>query len=303
MKNLILPVLLSILIWSCSKEPPVQPQSNSQTDLKSSKKGKIDLEFTGLPSLGPDFRYEGWIIVNDAPVSTGKFNITPSGIMAPSVFPVDKDDLNSATAFVLTIEPQPDPDPAPSNVHILGGEFSGDQASLSIAFSGALGTDFSSAAGTYVLATPTTSTTDDELSGIWFLDLSSGSPMAGLTLPTLPGGWQYEGWAVIDGIPVTTGKFTSVTGADMAAPYSSMENPAPPFPGEDFVMNAPDGLMFPTDLSGGTAVISVEPDPDNSASPFAIKPLLGDILANAQDHYNYPMSLNAGSFPVGTATK
>ena len=28
----------------------------------------------------------------------------------------------------------------------------------------------------------------------------------------------------------------------------------PPFPGEDFLMNAPSGLMFPTDLSGATAV-------------------------------------------------
>ena len=303
MKNLIPILLVSIVICSCSKEPPVEPQAQTQQMLKSSKKSKIDLEFSGLPSLGPNYRYEGWIIVNSAPISTGKFNITPSGIMAPSVFPVNKEDLDDATAFVLTIEPQPDPDPDPSSVHILGGSFDGSTASLSISFDAALGTDFSSASGTFILATPTTSTTDDELSGIWFIDLSSGSPMAGLSLPTLPSGWMYEGWAVIGGIPVSTGKFNAVDAPDLAAPYSSMENPAPPFPGEDFVMNAPDGLMFPTDLSSGVAVITVEPDPDNSTSPFAIKPLVGGIPDNAQDHYNYPMGLNPGSFPTGTASK
>ena len=31
--------------------------------------------------------------------------------------------------------------------------------------------------------------TDDEVSGIWFLSLASGSPMQGLNLPTLPAGW------------------------------------------------------------------------------------------------------------------
>ena len=68
-------------------------------------------------------------------------------------------------------------------------------------------------------------------------------------------------------------------------------------------MNAPAGLTFPTDISGGTAVISVEPYPDNGAEPFAIKPLIGNIPQNAAVHYNYPMVLNPGSFPTGTATK
>jgi hypothetical protein len=69
------------------------------------------------------------------------------------------------------------------------------------------------------------------------------------------------------------------------------------------VINAPTGLTFPTDLSGGTAVISVEPYPDNGDEPFAIKPLVGNIPQNAADHNNYPMALNPGSFPTGTATK
>ena len=267
-------------------------------------KSKLDLDFDGLSPLGPDFRYEGWIIVDGMPVSTGKFNITPAGVMAPKVFPVNADDLAAATTFVLTIEPQPDPDPAPAQTHVLAGDFSGDDATLTISHSAALGTDFSGASGTFILATPTNGAMTDELSGIWFLDLSSGPPpTVGLNLPALPDGWVYEGWTVIEGMPVTSGKFEEVDDFDWADPYSSDMYPGPPFPGEDYLVNAPYGLSFPTDLSGGAGVISVEPYPDNGDAPFAIKPLVGAIPDPATDHQNYPMSLNAASFPTGTASR
>jgi hypothetical protein len=68
-------------------------------------------------------------------------------------------------------------------------------------------------------------------------------------------------------------------------------------------MNAPAGLTFPTDISGGKAVITIEPDPDNSATPFTLKPLVGDVPMNASDHTNYGMDTNLPSFPTGTATR
>ena len=306
MKKLLFVLTLAIVLYSCDKNESVYPdftsEANSSADLKASK-SKLGLDFTGLSPLGPHYRYEGWIIVDGEPVSTGKFNITPSGQMAPKVFNVNKKALADATTFVLTIEPQPDPDPAPANTHVLAGNFANGSASLSISHGAALGIDFSTASGTFILATPTTSTTTDELSGIWFLDISSGSPMAGLNLPTLPAGWIYEGWTVIDGVPVTSGKFMDVDNYDFDDPYSSSENPGPPFPGEDYIMNAPSGLSFPTNISGGIAVISVEPYPDNSDGPYALKPLVGSIPLNAMDHNNYPMGQNPGSFPTGTATK
>ena len=117
----------------------------------------------------------------------------------------------------------------------------------------------------------------------------------------MPAGWAYEGWAVIDGVPVSTGTFTEVDQADDFDGFSG-QMAGPPFPGEDFIMNAPEGLSFPTDLSGGTAVISVEPVPDNSANPFLLKPLVGQIPENAMDHLNYGMNLNS-NFPTGTARR
>lgn len=297
MKKLVFVLMATIAFVACEKE------MDDEMDLKSAK-SKLDLTFNGLSPLGPDFRYEGWLIVDNMPVSTGKFNITPSGQMSPRVFNVKKGDIEDATMFVLSIEPQPDNDPGPSATKILGGVFSNGMADLSINHDAALGTDFASAMGKYILATPTNGPDTDEKSGIWFLSLESGSPMAGLNLPVLPAGWVYEGWTVINGMPVTSGKFDMLSGeVDMFDGYSSTENPGPTFPGEDYLMNAPSGLSFPTDISGGFAVISVEPYPDNGPEPFAIKPLAGMIPSDAMDHFTYMMDLNAGSFPTGLAKK
>ena len=76
----------------------------------------------------------------------------------------------------------------------------------------------------------------------------------------------------------------------------------PPFPGEDYLVNAPSGLSFPTDLAGGKAVISIEPVPDNSDAPFLLKPLVGDIASDAMDHTTYSLGQNL-NFPTGTVSR
>ena len=278
--------ILFILLFSFS--------ANSQT---------VTLNINGLEDLGANYQYEGWLIVGGMPVTTGTFTVDVNGELSQTIFSVNSSDLINATKFVLTIEPIPDPDPDPSSTHILAGDFIDFDAPLSVGDPAALGDDYSGIDGKYILATPTNGDNSDELSGIWFLDLSSGSPEVGLTLPTLPDGWKYEGWAVISGIPVTTGTFTAVDMVDEADPYSGPD-PGPPFPGEDFLVNAPSGLTFPTDLSGMTGVISIEPDPDNSTAPFLLKPLVGGIPSNAMDHVTYMIDSNvANSFPTGTAMR
>jgi len=88
---------------------------------------------------------------------------------------------------------------------------------------------------------------------------------------------------------------------DLAAPYSGPQS-APPFPGEDFLRDAPAGLIFPADIRNGKAVISVEPDPDDAPGPFTLKPLAEGIPATAKDHFTYDLSNKAVGFPTGTAT-
>ncbi len=296
---LILLVGFTFLISSCSD------------DTSSSNDGstKLALSFSGLEALNNGFHYEGWVILDGAPISTGKFNLDASGAivdlngnaLSNEFSTANKDDLGDATAVIITIEPAGDTDTTPASTKIIAGDVSGASASLTTAHGATLGSDFSSATGKFILATPTNGAETNENSGIWFLDLSSGSPAAGLNLPTLPAGWVYEGWTVLNGTPVTSGRFTDVAAVDFDDPYSSTQG-GPPFPGEDYLNNAPAGLTFPTDLAGGTAVISIEPEPDDSAAPFLLKPLVQGIDASATDHVTYDMGNNSAAFPTGSAT-
>jgi hypothetical protein len=259
----------------------------------------FSVAITGLEDLGTDYVYEGWLIVDGSPVSTGTFTVNSTGVLSQTSFEADISNLESATKFVLSIEPTVDSDPAPSAVKILGGDFSSNTATLSVGHGAALGDDFSTAAGSYILATPTDALSNNENSGVWWL-VPGGTPA--LTLPTLPSGWRYEGWAVVNGTPLSTGTFTSVSGVDAAAPYSGT-SAGPAFPGEDFLNNAPSGVTFPLDLSGATVVVSVEPFPDNNSKPFLLKPLVGTVPANAADHTSYNMANNNSTNPVGSVTR
>ncbi|MBS1518111.1 MAG: anti-sigma factor [Bacteroidetes bacterium] len=266
--------------------------------------GNLNLIVNGLEDLGSTAVYEGWIIVSGSPKSTGTFTVNSSGQLSKSSFEVNLSDLNNATAFVISIEPVPDPSPDPSSNKILAGDFSGNTANILISHPAALGTDFSSASGSYIIGTPTDGEMNNELSGIWFLKLPP-PPQQGLQLPVLPSGWKYEGWVVVPGSssPLSTGKFTSASGSDEASPYSG-SMPGPPFPGEDLLQNAPSGYTFPVNLQNGVAVISIEPDPDNSAAPFALKPLVGNIPADAADHVTYNMAnQSSANNPSGTVTR
>lgn len=286
-KMIVLVCIIATISYSCSSDD----NGSSTSDLV--------LNINGLEALGDDFVYEGWLIVDGTPVSTGTF----SSVVFPQSFSVNTNQLQSATTFVLSIEPAVDSDPAPAATKILAGDFNGDSANVS---SDEVVGDFSTAQGAYILATPTDADDMNEESGVWFLDNSSGSAVAGLDLPMLSDGWKYEGWAVIDGMPVSTGTFMDISDFDDNASTSIFKGDAgdgPAFPGEDFLQNAPAGLTFPTDLRGSTIVISVEPSPDNSVAPFTLKPLAHMVPAEAMTH----TTISMGAGPVvslsGTLTR
>jgi len=94
-----------------------------------------------------------------------------------------------------------------------------------------------------------------------------------INLPQLAAGWKYEGWAVFNNgnSPATIDQFTRATGVDSSSPYSGNE-PAPLFPGEDFLFNLPAGIDGI--VTGLPVVISIEPylvgDPN---IPFFLKPI------------------------------
>lgn len=265
---------------------------------------ELTLDFTNLADPGDD-HYEGWLIVDGSAITTGKFDLDSTGnivdLDGKTIDTFDLSlDLDKTTKFVLTLEPNGDTDDIPASVKPVAGDL--NTAKTSAALSHNIGADFSSISGSYILATPTNGADTNENSGIWFLDPTGTEVVAGLDLPDLTNtDWVYEGWVVMNGTPVTTGTFDMVSQLDDSDPYSGIEA-GPPFPGEDFLSNAPSGLSFPTDIAGTTSVISVEPRVDNSAAPFQFKPLIGAIAADVADHTLYDMEDKSSTLPTGTAT-
>ena len=308
-------VFACVIIWSYKKEKDDTPQTKS-----------ITLSISGLEDVGSNYAYEGWIIVDGSPISTGLFNVDASGSLSQTSFEANEDDLDAATAYVLTIEPSPDSDPSPSEVHILAGDFSGKSATLTPEHNAALGTDFTEATSIYVLRAPT----DDGdgatnfQAGVWWFRNQDGATLDCCTnLPELPTGWNYEGWVVFDGTPLSTGVWADgeVDGVSRRDSYSDRDlnnnaNPAlargfngnvaggPNYPEEDFIQNLPSGITTPVDLRGRTVVITVEPVPDTDPMrPFTFKPLVGNIPADAGLE-DLSMSNNAAATnPSGTATR
>jgi hypothetical protein len=258
--------------------------------------GGLTLALNGVESLGPGFVYEGWILVGGSPVSTGTFTVDGGGGLSQSSFEVDGAQLVAATKFILTIEPSPDPDPAPAATKYLAGDFAGASAALSVADGATLGSDFGSASGSFILETPSTAgVAGDYAAGIWWLD--PGGPAASLVLPALPAGWLYEGWVVGSGGPVSTGRFGQAEGPDSdGAGPTAGPGGTPPFPGQDFINPL-------TSLVGYQAVISIEPEPDDSPGPFTLKPLVDMNVEDVGPAVLQPMTNNAASLPTGTAIR
>ena len=295
-KKMFLGLALGLFAISCSNDDDATPAL-----------ANLNVNLNGLENLGADFVYEGWIIVNGSPVSTGTFTVNDAGNLSRTSFAVNADQLAAATTFVLSIEPAVDPDPAPAATKLLAGDFSGNTASVGLNPVTSSG-NFDNASGVFFLRTPTdempgAGNNGNDQYGVWF-GTPGMPPTSGLNLPPLADGWKYEGWVVVDGVgPLTTGTFTAFEARDESNGFSGTENNAgPPIPGEDFFLNAPAGFNFPLDVRGRTVVISVEPSPDNSPAPFLLKPLVGTAGNDTAPATNN-FALNASSFPTGTIVR
>lgn len=267
----------------------------------------LGLSFTNLMTLDPavDGLYEGWAIVDGAPVSTGVFNVDASGQpvdpMSGNAIPVFDagTDISGASSIKISIEPPMDMDPAPSGLIVLSGDPMGGTALLTVPLP-----DVSMAGGSYILATPSDNSVDamNDDQGIWFLNMPG--PMAGLTgLPALGAGWTYEGWIVdVSGpapMPYSTGTFDA---ADMAdSDMAGCNGGGPAFPGQDFTAFHC-GPVLDLDSGDFAAVISIEPVPDNHPGPFAFKPMAGMVPTDALMNGGMLENQADATFPQGVAT-
>lgn len=247
----------------------------------------LTLNLNGLEDLGLQARYEGWLIVDGDPVSTGVFTVNGSGVLSQTEFTVDDMVASGASTFILTIEPFPDLDMMPADSHLLAGNISNGFANVTIGHPAAIGDDLTAATGSFLLVAPSGGKGSSFVNGIWYM--IPPTPVAGLSLPTLPAGWIYEGWVVdtSTNTAISTGTFLDEDGPDSDAggPAAGAGGLTPLFPGQDFI-NPPRDLT-----DSHVAVISVEPVPDNSPLPFTLKPLateISDVFVNTQ-----PMNNNA----------
>ena len=270
-----------LVLTACSDDQQSNPGITGQGN-------QLQLRLSGLEKMNGQ-HYEGWAVSTEGVSTTGRFNINDDGdIVAVNVAGDElavigsgdtanfalQENPNNLTAFVLTIEPDNDTDPGPSAIHYLEGGFNNGSAMATLQESGAIGASFLNSVGSFILATPTNGPTTHN-QGIWYL--SSGAPS--LTLPTLNNTFTYEGWVVntATGEVLSTGTFDSASGADSdGAGIAAGPNPAPPFPGQDYITPA----RF---LNNGNymAVISVEPVPDFDPAPFALK-ILALPIANGE---------------------
>ena len=294
-------IFMALVLIGCSNDddntPPEDPTGN------------LTLNLSGLEDLGAGFLYEGWLLVDGSPVTTGTFSVDQNGQLSQNTFEIDQETLDNATKFILSIEPNPDPDPAPSDQKIIAGDFNGNSANVSTSTAPAIG-DFGNSSGTFFLRTPTDEPVGEpnngnDQYGVWF-GMPGMPPVATLDLPVLPAGWTYEGWVIGDAGPLSTGTFLNPDEMDdnagLPSSFGGTEKPGPELPGEDFFNNSPAGEVFPLDVRGRNVVISIEPVPDNSPLPFLLKPLAGTAGQDTAPA-SYDFALNLSSFPTGTVTR
>ena len=243
------------------------------TETSSVGTNTIAVVMNGVPTLS-EGAYEGWLIYGDEKVSTGVFTSGDAATMT-----TDRDP-NTADKFVITVEPVPDTDLGPSGVILLLADTPRDSARLSFPV------DLTPGSGGFILATPTDDDPTNEQAGVWFANVPG--PVPGLSVAELPPGWVYEGWAVTQGVALTTGRFREVDRQDPN--FYTGAKPGPNVPGEDYVRDLPDSITPPVDLANGSTAIVIAVVPDiggvdpTGIRPFPIRLLAAGIPADLPPH-------------------
>jgi hypothetical protein len=275
----------------------------------------VTLSFQNLEPLRGGLNYQAWAVE----FRTGSYWGSPMGIFTfdesgqmvdPSTGEVlsgsfeARVDAGDLYGVQVTIEMSDVVVSQPSGIYILGGTVANGSANLGQDSWLSLTLDLSGMSGRYFLATPSDNLDDNELSGVWFADYNGGSPFQGLVLPQAPEGWDYEAWVVMGDDTLSTGKFYSSARADTLNIYGGITGNYA-FPGQDFLQNAPEGMTFPTDLSGTLVFVTMEPWEGYDVeplSPFPFKLLEAGIPPDAVPHTNYSMTSLFDGIPRGTAT-
>lgn len=260
--------------------------------------------------------------------------------------------LTESSHLFITLEPEGDNDRVPSCNVILAGAIVDSRAvllptgvSVPAGFPCAqddgqgghfLGLqDFAGATGVFQLRSPTddpSSGQANDFAGVWFI-ASTAAPLngqelappqtfaPGLDLPPLAENLRYEGWAVVDGVERSLGRFRDPAARDEDAMIALQRGPDGPgydFPGGDFVVAyVPPFAIDPPALDLTTSAnfmdgdyrvfIGVEPERDNDLAPFGLEILSAVIPpdavnANFQSVRDVALGSVAAALPGASAT-
>lgn len=312
MKKIIFSLLILILIgaFSCKENKILSPEKSIT---------QIELDIQGLGNLGSGFWYELWVLYEEGGSqkrqSAGIFTVDDNGALSKNAFDVNLGYLQMAKGILVSIEEDDVPGmyfnvtsdttidtiKAPSKYRILSGTLIANDGELSVGNEFLLNFDFSSAAGSYMLATPTDSSNTHPEKGLWFVSKDTNDAIIkGLDLPDVPGTWSYNGRLNNKGTLLYTGTFTSPGGADNLALYSDSTGSAYPFPGEDFIFPDTVTTVLPNDLRGlEIGIVLTPPYPEKAKAPFTLIPLKATIPANAVPGQVYQLENNSAGFPSG----
>jgi hypothetical protein len=237
----------------------------------------------------------------------GKFRVNASGAVVGLNGEADPIDAPSGMTWPLavdayiTIEPEGDDNPAPSFPGFIAGDMINRSATLTTNGVDGLDTNFASAAGSFVLATPSTSDAMDESEGVWFT--SADGMSAALTLPPLPAGWIYEGWVSLSDPGIASlGRFATPVGedSDLSGPLHGtggrIDQDGYAFPGSDF--------PFEDRYSLDTAKTFITVEPASNADgpgPFILVVLDGAASPGGSGA-PFPLTNSSSTLPSATVT-
>ena len=289
-------LLLLLALPACGQTPSeFRPLPAALGDLRG-----VALGFEGLAPLGEgEGLYSAFLNLDNGDiVGLGAFNVNDNGQ------PIDgqgdlidrfaaNQNLFSSVSLVVSIEPLGVIGSTPSQAAILQGPFFNGIASLSVPSPLFL----EDASGSYRVFTPTDGPGTNEGSGAWAVSVGGE---ATLTLPPLNNIYIYEHFMVINGMPITMGRFTAADIADFANPWSGPLE-APAFPGEDFLANALAGFTFPADLSGAELLVTLEAIFNDSVLPSQLVVLRGTLPATVAGGETIALTNQIANFPTGTA--
>ena len=261
------------------------------------------LQIDSLAPLDPSTQgvYVLWAIINRGEAKLlGEFFIDGSGtIVDDTGAPIeqfDSDDFSvrRTLSVLITIETPSSLSDSPQGTQIMSGTFIDGVANLSVPISTAI----VDSSGSLRVFTPTDGPDTNESAGFWMIG-EDGEPL--LSIPDTTAALVFETFVEVQGRSLPVGRFERADAADSVNQYSSPQFPAPEAPGEDLLLNAPEGVIFPADLSGARISISLEGRANDFVQQGQLVVLEAFLPGGLTGGETIPFVNRTASFPSGRA--